>query len=254
MTDELIPPFVFSFYESLPRQGPGDITITASILAGLTSLPPVPEIMDIGCGTGERTLVLAARGPVTAIDIHQPFLDILQQNASARGLRSRVSIMARSMDNIVDLPPVDLIWSEGAIYIIGFEYGLKLWRNLIRPGGYLVVSELTLQVDNPPEPALEYWSNEYPAVQSIDGNCAIIKACGYKLVDIIPLPAAAWDAYYEPQYEKISAWRKKSQTPEVEEFLSAIEREIQIQKLYPQTYGYVFYVMQMPDENEISIS
>jgi SAM-dependent methyltransferase len=247
MTPDPIPPFVFSFYESLPRQGPGDNTITASILAGLPGLPLVPEIMDIGCGTGEQTLVLAARGPVTAIDIHQPFLDILQHKAAASGLLSRISTTARSMDNMLDLPPVDLIWSEGAIYIIGFEYGLKLWRELIRPGGYLVVSELTLLVDNPPELAREYWSNEYPAVQSIDGNCAIIKGCGYKLRDTIPLPAAAWDVYYAPQFERISAWRKRTQPPEVEKFLSDIEREIQIQKQYPQTYGYVFYVMQKPD-------
>lgn len=36
----------------------------------------------------------------------------------------------------------DIIWSEGAIFIIGFEQGLREWKPFLKLGGYLVLSEL----------------------------------------------------------------------------------------------------------------
>ncbi|MGE5484827.1 MAG: hypothetical protein ACM3X4_07420 [Ignavibacteriales bacterium] len=45
----------------------------------------------------------------------------------------------------LSFPPesFDLIWSEGAIYIMGFGNGLTAWKPLLRRGGYVVVSELS---------------------------------------------------------------------------------------------------------------
>ncbi len=37
----------------------------------------------------------------------------------------------------------DIIWSEGAIYNIGFERGVKDWSRYLKVGGLLVVSEIT---------------------------------------------------------------------------------------------------------------
>jgi hypothetical protein len=36
---------------------------------------------------------------------------------------------------------LDLIWSEGAIYNIGFERGLREWRKYLKAEGYIAVSE-----------------------------------------------------------------------------------------------------------------
>jgi methylase of polypeptide subunit release factors len=61
----------------LPREGPGDDASTECALRLLQHLPPRPRILDIGSGPGAQTLVLARAtgGTVTAIDVHQPFLD-----------------------------------------------------------------------------------------------------------------------------------------------------------------------------------
>jgi ribosomal protein L11 methylase PrmA len=69
MTEELFPPFLFSFYESLPRQGAGDTRITRSLLTSLSDLPEKPDIIDMGCGTGKHTRVLAERGMKTVMDL-----------------------------------------------------------------------------------------------------------------------------------------------------------------------------------------
>lgn len=50
------------FFESLPRQGPGDDRYTETLYRLLPNLPKDPKIADMGCGTGAQTLVLAKPG------------------------------------------------------------------------------------------------------------------------------------------------------------------------------------------------
>ena len=35
----------------------------------------------------------------------------------------------------------DIIWSEGALYFMGFQKGLRRCRQLVKNGGYVAVSE-----------------------------------------------------------------------------------------------------------------
>ena len=248
MTDNIISPFLFSFYENLPRQGPGDEHISRAILKSLSGLPDKPDIIDMGCGTGVQTMILAEKGRVAAVDIHQPFLDTLLTTATKKNLNSRITPHLRSMDDTSGFHQVDLIWSEGAVYLIGFEHGIRLWWNLIKPGGYLVVSELTQLVKDPPKPAKEFWIREYPGVQTREENRHSIKRVGYHLLQTREIPHKAWIEFYAPQKEKISQIRRDFLSSEQEVILEDIEREIQIQEDYPNTYGYVFYVMQRPSD------
>ena len=93
----------------------------------------------------------------------------------------------------------DLIWSEGAIYVMGFEAGLRARRRLVRPGGHVVVSELSwLTRDPPPEPAA-YWAEGHPGMRHVDENVAAARAAGYRVIDHVTLPEHAWwDDYYDP--------------------------------------------------------
>ncbi len=43
---------------------------------------------------------------------------------------------------------LDLIWSEGAIYNIGFERGITEWRKFLKPGGYLAVTDASWFTDS----------------------------------------------------------------------------------------------------------
>jgi hypothetical protein len=49
----------FKIFEALPRQGPGDEAATKKAFQRLSGLPQSPAILDVGCGTGSQTLVLA---------------------------------------------------------------------------------------------------------------------------------------------------------------------------------------------------
>ncbi len=249
MKEEEIPPFLFSFYADMPRQGPGDERIMQDILAGLPDLVPCPTILDMGCGTGSETRVLARRGYVTAVDIYQPYLDTLMRNAASDKTAEKIRTLCTSMDSLPpDTEPVDLIWSEGAIYIIGFARGLAIWRDYLKPGGYLVVSELTEISRSPPAPAWGFFHSIYPAVQTEEENCDVIATAGYKLIQTVLLPHAAWDEFYAPQKEKIARLKRETRTKEEEDVLAEIEQEIAIMERYGDAYGYVFYVMQKPGD------
>ena len=83
-------------------------------------MPDSPRILDIGCGPGMQTLVLAREtaGHVTAVDRHQPFLDELRRRAARDGLTARIATVNAPMSEL-GFPDAafDLIWSEGAIYV-----------------------------------------------------------------------------------------------------------------------------------------
>jgi ubiquinone/menaquinone biosynthesis C-methylase UbiE len=134
-------------HDGLPRLGPGNAESTLKALSCCHELPPSPRILDVGCGTGSQTLILAAElsdARITATDLSPNFLSQLTTEADRRGWVDRIEIKEADM-NALPFPEnsFDLIWSEGAVFIMGFDQGLKKWRTLVRPGGYLVVSEIS---------------------------------------------------------------------------------------------------------------
>jgi SAM-dependent methyltransferase len=240
----------FEIHKDLPREGPGDRASTERAYRTMERFPENARLLDVGCGPGQQTLDLAAlsTGQIDAVDTHQPFLDELGHRASAAGLRERIHPHNMSMDAL-NFPPAsfDLIWSEGAIYIMGFENGLRNWKKLLKPGGYVAVTEATWLEDNPPQEVRDFWDECYPAMLSIEGNLKIIKRLGYRLLDYFVLPDLCWrENYYQPLEKRIATLREKHQNdPEWVAQLDTNSYEIEIFEKYSAWYGYVFYVMQI---------
>jgi serine/threonine-protein kinase HipA len=243
---------LFELYGDMPRQGPGSAATTRRALALLPGLPPEPRIADIGCGSGASSLVLAERGgTVIGIDIHKPFLARLRADAAAAALEGKVLAVAADMV----APPLaegslDLIWSEGAIYQIGFAAGLARWRPLLKPGGFIAVTEATWLTDTPPESLRAFWATAYPAMTGIAANEAKLGAAGFRVLDRFVLPAECWiESYYAPLAQAIAAFRARhpgdAQAASVAE---EAESEIELYRRHGDAYGYVFYLAQRDDE------
>ena len=158
----------FEIFELLPRQGPGDDASTKKAFQKLTELPESPEILDIGCGVGRQTLELAklTSGKITALDNHSPFIEILKRNVSQTGYSSRVKCVVGDMTSMDFADEsFDLIWSEGSVFIMGFENALKSWKRLLRPKGYIVISELVWFEEEAPKEIKEFFAGVYPPMK-----------------------------------------------------------------------------------------
>ena len=238
----------FEIHKDIPRDGPGENEFTKQAFLILKDLPKNPLILDIGCGPGMQTIELAKTtdGKIIAIDTHEPFLDVLKKKAITEGLDEKIEVQKGSMFSLeFEKNSFDLIWSEGAIFIIGFSRGLTEWKQYLKDGGYLVVSEVSwLRKDIPEEPK-KFWESDYPEIKSIADNIKIIEESGYLPVGHFVLPKSGWwNDYYNPLIERIKFLREKYSGNEAANAqMDETEREIKLYKKYSDYYGYVFYLM-----------
>ena len=239
----------WEIHSDLPREGPGDSDSTARAYSALSGLPACPRILDIGCGPGMQTLDLArlSNGQITAIDFHQPFLDELVRRAKAAGVDGYIQTQNMSMFEMDFAPEqFDLIWSEGAIYIMGFENGFKTCYPFLKTGGYMVVTEASWFQPNPPQQVFDFWKEAYPDMGSIEENILRIERQGYKLIDHFHLPDSSWwDNYYDPLMKRVSRLREKyAGNSKAQKALDEELAEIELFRKYSNYYGYEFYVAQ----------
>ncbi len=230
------------------RQGPGGDAETelALILAKVDRTVPL-KVADIGCGTGASTLVLARllNAKITAVDFLQDFLDVLEENAESIGVADRISTLACSMDNLPFADQeLDVIWSEGAIYNIGFEKGVADWRRYLKAGGVLVVSEITWITDSRPPELQNYWDSEYPEIDVASAKIRILEKHGYSPVGYFVLPEYCWmDAYYRPMQARFEDFlNRNGNSEEARAIVAAEQREIDLYETYKAYISYGVYV------------
>lgn len=171
------------YYSMLERQASGSPETTLKALSFVEVQRPIVRIADIGCGTGAHTLLLAEYLPgsqVTALDLFPVFIEQLNANAAQAGLQDRVKGITGNMEALPFEPDsLDLIWSEGAIYNIGFERGIREWRAFLKTGGYLAVSEISWLTQERPSELQDYWDAAYPEINTASAKMAQMEAAGY---------------------------------------------------------------------------
>jgi len=245
----------FEVFSNLPRAGPGSNESTDRAFNSLKNLPAMPRILDIGCGPGMQTIELAklSGGQIEALDNHQPFLDQLNLNAKKEGLSDRIKTVNGDMFNLnYTKESFDIIWCEGAIFIIGFEKGLTEWRPLLVNKGYLVLSELSWLKKDAPEELKSFMKAMYAGIESsapegIDENIEIANKLGFHVLNSFTIPKKDWwDNFYSPIEAKLPSLKANYRDdPQALQFLAShFEREIEIYRKYSDYYGYVFYVLQ----------
>ncbi len=238
---------ICDFFSNMERQGPGSPEVTLKALSFIDNLTDKSIIADIGCGTGGQTMVLGKHTPgrITGLDLFPGFIDIFNRNAQQSGLQNRVKGIVGSMDNLPFLQEeLDLIWSEGAIYNIGFERGLNEWRKYLKTGGYIAVSESSWFTDERPAEINDFWMNAYPEIDTIPNQVAKIHKAGYLPVATFILPETCWtEHYFAPKIAAQEIFLNKyagNKTAEEFSALQAVE-EVLYEK-YIEFYGYVFFI------------
>ncbi len=238
---------ICEYFANMERQGPGSPEMTLRALGFIEGLHERPEILDIGCGTGGQTMTLArhTQGNITGVDLFQRFIDIFNGNARQLGLQNRVKGIVGSMDALpFGEESFDLIWSEGAIYNIGFERGVTEWRSLLKKDGYLAVTEASWFTDQRPDEIHDFWMDAYPGIDTIPNTVARLQKAGYIPKAAFILPEHCWtDNFFRPQVpvqEKFLAEHRGNKAAEA--LVENLRREAVLYDRYKDYYGYVFYI------------
>lgn len=240
--------FFHEIYEALPRQGPGSRESTERALRMLPTLTADQRLLDIGCGSGAQTLDIAraTQAQIFAVDRHEPFVVQLRARARSMGLEARVGAEVGDMAAL-RFPDgsFDVVWSEGAIFILGFARGLAEWRRLLVPGGHLVISEFCWLRDDPPAELREMFLDGGASdAGDLAARRRAIEANGYRLLGDFVLPDVAWwENYYVPLAEVLTRFRAAhADDPEALQVAARCAREIELYRSHPGVYGYVFFI------------
>lgn len=239
--------YFLQIYGSLPRAGPGSDELTRKAYELMPDLPESPRILDVGCGPGMQTVELLKRsaGTVVALDFLPEMIARVNAAAEIAGVSDRLETTVRDMkDMVFPASSFDVVWSEGAIYNLGFEVGLREFQRLVKPGGYVAVSEPVWLKPHPPSEVIEFW-REYPEIDTVAAKLDVIERIGYEELGHFVFPANAWtDQYYDPMEERVAEKAKDwSGIPEAEAVLSEARNEISIFRQYSEYYSYAFFVM-----------
>lgn len=239
---------LIDLHRSARRKGPGgdDETRLAVTLSGLRCGKDL-KIADIGCGSGASTLVIAQEldASITAVDFLPEFLAELDNAAGSKRLKERIETLAASMESLpFEDASFDAIWSEGAIYNMGFENGVKAWRRLLKPGGVLAVSELTWLTGERPDELQQHWMKEYPEVDTAAAKIAVLERNGYSPIGYFTLSKHCWlENYYRPMQARFEAFLERHGNSAAA--MSIVENEkteIALYERYSEFVSYGYYI------------
>jgi len=238
----------FEAFEGMSRMAPGSEASTQKAADLLNRRDEPLHILDIGCGNGIHSQLLARLFPnavITAIDNHGPFIDKLNHSAAAQRLSHRVKGQVADMFQMPFAPEsFDLIWSEGAIYIIGFQRGLEEWEQFLKPGGALICSEAVWLNEMTSQEIFDFWNAEYPEIDTIEVKLQQVAEAGYTSLGYFIMPSRDWLTYYEPLQKNLDQMNEKEgHLTTVQEVTQALQREIDLYHQYGHEYSYAFFVM-----------
>lgn len=247
LTDPAQRRIFFEVHDGLPREAPGSAASTARALAMVGDGGRLRQVLDVGCGPGMQTLDLAdrlAQTPIVAVDLYLGYLQELRRRAVQRGRAARVLAVRADMARLpFAANTFDLIWCEGAAYVVGVEQALRAWRPLLRSGGRIAFTELVWLRDDPPAAVRAHWAG-YPGMQNCNGIRAAIDRAGFERLGDFVLPDRDWwDDYYGPLGQRIDLLRRRYSGDETAaRVLHGCAAEIELYRRYPGCYGYAFFV------------
>lgn len=231
----------FRVFEVLDRWGPGSESDT---IKALEKVPFSPKrILEIGCGRGIATTVLAknSSATITSVDNDAPALNRLTERVKEAIVADRVTTCCASMTDLpFDEGSYDVIWSEGSAYVMGVTNALKAWRGLLRENGVLVISDLVWHRSKPNAGALAFWQKEYPDMTTAEVRIEQAEAAGYNVLDSFALSDEAWKGYINPLQARVDQLKPEMAESEA---LRDLDTELEIYRNNLGDFGYQMFVL-----------
>ena len=127
---------------------------------------------------------------------------------------------------------------------MGFAAGVRTWREFLKTGGVLAVSEITWLTDQRPAELEAHWAEEYPEIATASTKIAVLESAGYSPVGYFPLPASCWlDHYYRPMQERFTSFLERhGHSVEARAIVDAERHEIDLYERFSSFVSYGFYI------------
>lgn len=235
-------------FMQLPRQGPGGDAETR-IALGMCSLDTDARlrVADLSCGTGATALLLAETldAEITVVNSFPEFLDELMRNAKSKNLAHKFRPVQAQLDALpFEENSLDLIWAEDSVFTIGFEAGIGAWKPFLRPGGYLVVSDITWLSVKRPAALTAFWKEAYPEAGLPSAKMRVLEKYGFCPVGYFPLPEHCWtDNYHRPLQQAFEAFlNRNGNSGAAQAIVGNVQAEISFYSQYKSWYSYGMYV------------
>lgn len=141
------------------------------------------------------------------------------------------------------------------LYIMGFEAGIKEWKEFLKPGGYIAISEITWLTKNRPKAIDSFWKDEYAEMDTASHKIRILEENGFMPIGYFVLPESSWtDQYYIPMEKRFDEFLKKHNHSEVvKKMIDQQKEEIKTYNKYKDYYSYGFYIAKKTSKDRINI-
>lgn len=190
-----------------------------SIIPGIEN----PRILDVGCGTGVPTLMVAEKlnGKITAIDTDTKSIAVFRSKVKELNLSDRIRLSNCSLFDIeVENNQYDLVIAEGLLNVIGFQKGFLRIKKLLKRKGFIIIHDEL--------------KNQNEKIEFIGNN-----SC--KILDSFVLDEQVWwNGYFKCLEKEISSITNN-------ELLKLFEYDLQEIKLFkknPSPYTSVYYIIE----------
>ena len=156
-------------------------------------LPRAGRVLEMGCGAGDQSLLLAALGyDVAGVDIAPTAIAWANEKAAERGLKADFRVGdARDLNDFAD-GAFDIVLDGNCLhFVIGADRGrfLQSARRVLKPGGWLLVTSIC-DTPNQPVSAIGYDPATRCYVQDgvaytyqglADNICAEVRDAGFEI-------------------------------------------------------------------------
>lgn len=199
--------------------------LTKYLYEALYRIPEInsPKILDMGCGTGVTTLLLAEKfnGSIFGIDTDEKSISWLQQKIISLNLTDRVfAKVASALDSDFESFSFDIILAEGLLNIIGFEKGLSIAKKYLKKNGYFIIHD---------------------ELKNHNEKIRIFETYSFELIYFSELDEKIWwNDYYKCLENQINSCKDKALLKLFQSDLS----EIDMFRKDPSPFKSVYYVLQ----------
>ena len=248
---------ICEYFSLTDRQGPGGREETLRAWAFLRDLPDLPRVADVGCGCGSSALLLAGEcgAQVTAVDLFPHFLERMEERAAQLGIATGDKVVGQGCPGIVALEAdmaalpfadgqFDVVWSEGAVYNLGYARALELWKPFVKQGGYVAVTDVVWLHPERDAEVEKFWQEAYSEVSGVGEKFAAMEAQGYEPVASFVLPRHCWEEnfYYPQRKAQQDFLAAHPDNAFAAELVKNQRHEASLYERFGNTYGYAFFI------------